>query len=124
MPVTYTIDVAARTVFVSAVDPLTDEDLLAGQAALRADPFFHPDFRQLFDLRQVTAVNRISSNVLRALAAHSAFGPPARRALVVSPEPSAYGLARMFGALVDGKGGEVMVFRDLGDARRWLGLDE
>src|SRR6266550_3627220 len=112
MPATFAIDGLVRTVFVTGGDPLTDADLVDAQRRLRAHPEFDPDFRQLFDLRAVTSLREVSSNALRALATRSAFGPRARRALLVSDEPGLYGVARMFATLTDGHGGDVMVFRD------------
>ena len=44
------------------------------------------------------------------------------RKAIVALSPVAYGMARMYQTMMDGSPVEVEVFRDLQEARRWLGV--
>ena len=120
MPTSYFIDPVRRLVIISADGVLLGAELLAEQKHLASEPLFKPDFSQLFDLTQVTDA-RISAEEVRAMAATTAFGPAARRALIVA-EPLLYGLSRMFQLLLDERGGTLRIFTDRNEAEEWLGL--
>jgi len=114
------IDAALRLVLVRAWGTVSDEELAEHARALRADPRFRPDFRQLGDLRGITTLDATRAGI-RQLAELSPFGAGARRAIVVGSEV-AFGMARMY-ELMRGEGqDEVEVFRDLPAALDWLGI--
>jgi hypothetical protein len=46
-----------------------------------------------------------------------------RKAVAVAPSDLAYGLARMFGTYAESASQTIAVFRAMGDAERWLGID-
>ena len=100
---------------------LSDDDLRGHQAAVRADPKFDPGFRQLWDFRAVSEV-AVSTDCVRDLSRTSSFAEGSRRALVVHSDLQ-FGLARMFQTLTEHTPHVVGVFRDLDEARAWLGLD-
>ncbi len=105
---------------------VTLAELLAHQDRLTADPDFAPGFRQLMDLTQVSRFDTQPSD-LYTVAARKVFGPGSRRAIVAASD-SNFGLARGFelmrAAVTKGKSEEeIMVFRDLAEARQWLGLE-
>ena len=120
MPSSYFIDPVRRLVIISADGVMLGSELLAEQRHLASEPLFERDFSQLFDLTQVTEA-RVTAEDVRAMAAATAFGPKARRALIVS-EPLVYGLSRMFQLLLDERGGTLRIFTDRSEAEAWLGL--
>jgi hypothetical protein len=122
MPVDYVIDKKQGVVVTRAWDKLTDDDVLAHQRRLRADPAFDSGYRQLVDLSPVEQFGLTPGGV-RALAAKDPWGPGARRAFV-SPTDIAFGMTRMHQILLDDQLQEIAVFRTKSEARHWLGLDE
>jgi hypothetical protein len=122
MPGGYTIDVRRGIVFSRAWGQLSGDDVLLHARALGADPGFVPQYRQLFDMRAVTRTN-VSDSAIWTLADDSPFRAGARRAMVMA-STVAYGLARMFETLRDGRGEAFLLTRDIGEAVRWLDLDD
>lgn len=126
MPFDYVIDREAGIVFSTGIGAVTLAELTGHQDRLTSDPDFKPDFRQLVDLTKVDHFNTKLSD-LHALAARNVFGPGSRRAIVANSELH-FGMARGFelmrAALTKGENREeIMVFRDLAEARSWLGLE-
>ncbi|HEY0997499.1 MAG TPA: hypothetical protein VGD77_16000 [Gemmatimonadaceae bacterium] len=118
MPATFEIDHDARLVRSRAWGVLVDDDLARTQAGVRDDPRFEPDYCQLFDFSGVTDV-RLTREGLLALAAHSPYGPTARRAMVV-PNDLGYGMARMY-QMLSGRDPELFrPFRSVEEAMQWL----
>ena len=122
MPVHYRIDRERHFVLTRGVGTLTDEDVLGHQRELRAEAGFESDMNQLIDLSQ-TERFELAAGTLRQIVAMNPFGKGSRRALV-SPSDLAFGMSRMFEAFSDGSEQEVRVFRDMAEAREWLGADE
>lgn len=121
VPASHCIDPGQRLVLRTFEGVLTDEDLLQDQNAMRNAPEYKPEYRQLIDARGVERAE-ISTEVIRDLARASPGAPEARRAFVVASD-LAYGLARMFEIQRTDAPEEVRVFRDVNEARAWLGLD-
>lgn len=121
LPAGYEIDESQRMIFSRAWDVVTAEDLHDHQGLLTRDPRFDPAFSQLWDLRAIDEVT-VESATLRELAQSRSFASGARRALV-APSDVSYGLARMFQSLHDDAPEKVRVFRDVAEARAWLGLE-
>jgi hypothetical protein len=120
MPTSYFIDPVRRLVIIAADGVLTGAELLAEQRHLASEPQFQRDFSQLFDLTRVTEA-QVSAEDIRAMASTTAFGPAARRALIVA-EPLLYGLSRMFQLMLDDRGGTLRIFTDRSEAEAWLGV--
>ncbi len=121
MPADYVIDTQRRTVFSSATGISNTAEIMEHQRKLLADPAFVPDFNQLFDLRDLQSHTATTSD-LQLMAQQEVFGPGSRRAIVVSKDVH-YGMARMFEMMRQGPE-KIAVFRDIDEARRWLGLEE
>lgn len=121
MPADYRIDAQRRLISSAGRGAVTDDDLRGHQARLRSDPAFDPSYDQLWDFSQVTRIE-VTSEALRELAGSRSFKAGARRAMV-TPSDVGFGLARMFQILHDEAPEELRVFRDLGEARSWLGLE-
>lgn len=118
MPAAYRIDRERSLVLSRAWGTLTDDDIRRHYDRLRTDPGFHPDMRQLVDLREVTAVE-VNARYIRESAQRSPFRTGVRRAYVAT-SGVAFGIARMLEAYTDPGGGEVEVFQDIAVAEGWL----
>jgi hypothetical protein len=115
----YTIDKKRRLVLSSGDGVLTKADLLGHMERLSKDPDFDPDFSQVSDFRQVTALE-IGPEDVRQLAQRSIFSPRSRRAFVVKDDLQ-FGLARMFEIHRELKGETgIRVFRTFDEAMDWI----
>jgi hypothetical protein len=120
MPVGYGIDEERQIVLSRAWGILTDGEVVLHARALAADPRFAPHYRQLTAMHDVTRSD-VSASTVEAIASEVPFGAGARRAIVVSSD-TVYGMARMFELLRGTKDDEIVVFRDMDAALKWLGL--
>lgn len=121
MPVTYRIDVENGVVVTAASGSPTAQDILACRATMAADPDFSPDMKQLVDMTQLDKVLASSAD-LRQLAEADPFSTGALRAIVAESDVT-FGVGRMYELLVEKPGAVVKVFRDISDARAWLGIE-
>lgn len=113
------IDVDRRIVFSYGQEDFTYADALGHIERLGRDPQFHPDFRQIIDLRDVTDP-QLSADQVRALARHNVFNPDSRRAMVASSDAS-FGLARMFDTIRELRGETgIRVVRTLSEGAEWV----
>jgi hypothetical protein len=119
MAVSFRVDTANAIVFSEAHGRLTGDDLLDFQKRLREDPDFSGDSRHLLDLRDLDRID-VSMAVIRRLAAGHVFQRGSRQAYVVTSN-QAFALARVFRALAAESSGDLEIFRDLEQAREWLG---
>ncbi|MGH0037230.1 MAG: STAS/SEC14 domain-containing protein [Myxococcota bacterium] len=101
---------------------ITAEGLLEWTEQLRGDPDFSAEVDQLVDLRRATGVSMETSEVRSFAQGQPLFKPAARRAVVVGSEFD-FGMARMFQVMRGDEAGEIRVFRDIDEARRWLAVD-
>ncbi len=102
---------------------VTKEDISGQVEGFKTDPAFEPRFNHLIDARGATRID-LSSDGMRAVSMHSIFNEKSRRA-VVAEKDETFGIARMYQSLREAheKPDQVQVFRDMAEARRWLGLD-
>lgn len=125
MSVEYQIDAGRQVVFTRCFGTITITDLWDTVQHLRNDPAFNPDLRQLIDLSELTGMNATFEEIWHF--ARDKDGDPfsgSSRRAVVAPQNFAYGLARMYEASrEDRDDGGFRVFRNMAEAREWLGLD-
>jgi hypothetical protein len=121
MPASYLIDQPRGVVFSRAWGVLTDEEILAHAVTLRSDTRFTPGLRQVADFREPTKLAVTSDGVRRA-AKNNPFGPDARRSFV-APLDETLGMLRMFGIYLNADDSQFRIFRTLGPAMEWVGLD-
>ncbi len=121
MPVTYHIDKINKMVFVNATGEFTAEDFRIYRRGLVDDPEFDPHYSVLFDFRSITEF-RMSSAEMRGFSMESISHKRARRAYLV-PTGEVYGMPRMHSSLSNFESDTFQIFRDMAEARRWLGLD-
>lgn len=119
MPINYSIDKDLGVVFSSWHGVVADSEVIEFSRKLYNDPEFHPDFRNLADLRQLTG-DKMTGHSVRAIAASSRFSVKARRAIVVSRDLE-YGFSRMYQTEAEfHRGAAPQVFRNLSEALAWL----
>jgi hypothetical protein len=122
MPATYRIDATRRLVVSTGSGTLTGDEMRGHQARLKSDPEFESDMDQLMDFTGVEHVE-ITPQEVPQLAYDNPFREGSRRAIVVQ-QPLPYGLVRMFQAMTEPHGAEIKLFHEVGEAMRWLGLEE
>jgi hypothetical protein len=121
MPVDYTIDKSLKMVFSVAHGELTDQDVFSHQEKLRNDPDFDPNYSQLADCTKVTKAEDLSTDAIYELARRNPFTVKSKRAFV-APKKLLYGLLRMFQILTVDYADDLNVFKELSEAREFLGL--
>ena len=121
MPIKCYVDNMKEIVFAAGTGILTAEDVRTQRRRIIDDPEFQPYYDLLIDLSGVTEF-QISSAEMRVISIEQIFNKRTRRAYVV-PTEAAYGMLRMHTILSDAEPDEMQVFRDIAEARSWLGLD-
>ncbi len=123
MPINSQIDSSLGVVFSTFHGVVTKEDISGQVEGFNTDSAFQPSFDHLIDARGATRFD-LSSDDMRLVSMHSIFNEKSRRA-VVAEKDGMFGMARMYQLLREAheKPDQVQVFRDMAEARRWLGLD-
>jgi hypothetical protein len=121
MPGSYLIDLQQGLVFSRGWGVLTDGELHWHAETLGADPRFHSDLRQICSFLEVSET-RVSPEGVRTLAQMNPFRRDSRRAVVV-PSDLIFGLTRMFEAHTNSDHEQFRIFRTLGPAFEWVGVD-
>lgn len=123
MPQELQLDTTQRVVWTRCWGVLSDADIAGHQAALRNDPRFKPDFRQLVDTHEVTEV-QVSARMVLKMGESRLFAPEAKRAYVVTRDVM-FGLVRMYGLCQELRGrAEIQAFRTRAEAIDWLGVED
>ena len=118
MPAQYTIDPTRRLVMTSISPPLTSLELIQCCRSLAADGHFSPNFNQLYEVHE-GALLSMGYNDASAVKELDPFSESSLRAFVVHTEHD-FGIARMYEQV---RGGNIRVFRSMGEARQFLGLN-
>jgi hypothetical protein len=121
MPSSYLIDVPRSIVFSRGWGVLTDSELISHANTLRADSRLAPGFQQVVDFRDLTEM-RVTSAGVTSIARHNPFPSDARRAIVVASD-AVLGMVRMFQISMEADSENFGIFRELGPALQWIGLD-
>ena len=120
MPITYERDDARRRITVTTIGIVGLDDMMAVIDRQAAEGTWQ--YGVLYDSRRVASVAsqtdvRAGLKHVESLSrAHGARGPVA----FVTTMPAAYGMVRMYSTLAGQIQQAVEVFRDIGDAERWL----
>ena len=122
MPAFYRIDLRAGVVFTLVEGHVTNEELLAHQRRMSADPKFRPTMNHVIDARAVTAT-AVTAFGVRVLATPSIFAAGSRRAIIVGSASHSSGYLHMFKNLRSQSGEDIQAFSTVEDAHRWLGLE-
>lgn len=118
MPATYVIDATNRIVLFVLGGAVTLRELAHEITRLNNDPGFDPGFAELLDFTGVTEVE-ISFADSKSLQELDPFFSGSKRALVVGPQSSAYGTARMYQMMRKGKT-PAEIFKSRKEALSWL----
>ncbi len=125
MPISYTIDRQRNLVLTTATGVLTDEELLDHKRQLIADPEFEPGMKELSDVRRIERLD-VSPAGVRRLAAldeeHVDRLGEDYRLAIVAPADASFGTARMYQILTESSVQNIGVFRDMEEAKDWLGV--
>ena len=121
MSISFRIDNSLGVVFTKVEGVVNFQDIGDHQQALLQDPDFDPSFDHLLDGTEVLAIE-LSADEWREVASTRLFGKGSRRAFVVPDRHAIYGMFRMFRMLRDAEPDDIQVFRDIDEARKWLGL--
>ena len=120
MPITYQRDDARRRIVVTTIgivgldDMLAVTDRQAGEGTWRYGVLY--DSRRVASVASQTDVRTGVAHVEALSRTHGRRGPVA----FVTTVPAAFGMVRMYSTLSDQVHQAVEVFRDIGDAERWL----
>lgn len=125
VPIHFRVDTGDRCVHVTGSDPLTDEDVTQYQHHLAAHPDHGAGFDQLVDLTGVDGLVVTVEGVKLAARLTDTWADHIGgcKLAIVTSSVVAYGMARMFSAYAS-QSLDIRIYKDLGEARRWLGLDE
>jgi hypothetical protein len=122
-PWTLEVDSVHQAAIVTVRGELADDGLLEIYREIRKAPDIRAGFSLLIDLQDADGRGVTSAGVQALADAPLVFSAEAQRAVVV-PSDLGFGMARMYEMLREEGSGRMRVFRDRGEARRWLGLDE
>lgn len=127
MPIEYQIDHTRRLVTAQGRNVLSDQDVFNYQQAVWSRPDL-AGYDELMDMRAVERIALPSGDRVRQLAALSASMdvPRASKFAIVASQDLAFGLGRMYQihrSLQESSTKEIGVFRTLGDAMTFLGID-
>lgn len=122
MPASYQIDKPLGLIITKGQGVLTGQDIRTHRQRLLDDPNFDPSYNQIIDLRDVVKFAVVGAE-MSGIATDSIFNEKSRRAIVAEKDVD-FGMARMYEMYGEANPSQVIVFRDMAEARRWLGLDE
>jgi hypothetical protein len=126
MGIQYVIDEHFGLVVAEARGHVEDRDLLDYAKRLLADPDRTRAKHELVDLRRVDDSSEVSSAGVRRLAEfwsdRSAMMAGGRLA-IIAPSEVGYGMSRMYQILRSDGPDSIQVFRQRGEALRWLDVD-
>lgn len=124
MPIDCEIDSEAGIVYTTIVGQVSANEVIEKLAAVITSTGYRPGFNGLIDLTKssYTPKGNEVRQIAQLLVSHNARIGHSRSALVVSRDLG-YGLARMFQEMADESVIETRIFRDMTEARTWLGLN-
>src|SRR5256885_2044489 len=108
MPMVVNVDVGRRLILTTGSGVLTTEDVVSARQQALGNPAFDPTYNELFDIREVTAVQMSGAEMAR-IAASSVLTRRVRRAFVAKTHVQ-YNMARMFSSLSEPHEQNVHVF--------------
>ena len=126
MPIRYRIDRELALVFTTVEGVVDDEDVLGYVREFPNDPDFEPGCGGLIDARGLERIEVTGDGVRSAahLTARLAEVFRGAKVAIVAVTDAAFGVARMYQGVRGEVPYEIRIFRDLAEARRWLGLPE
>ena len=121
MALRYEINTERKNIRVTAAGEVSPEDFVDLHHRFAAAPDVRADFSILFDLRHAQSpCNGFSSDGVQTLATLPNILSPASRRAIVVRSVLGFGIARMYGLRRGDRMTDFGVFRDLGEAERWI----
>jgi hypothetical protein len=126
MPLDHQVDEEHNLLVSRATGELDVASLLSYMESVRQEKRLRPGYRSFVDLSGADLCRVDAHAVRRAAEVVRRFehGDEPVRVAFLAPQDVAFGLARMYGVLVESLRREVGVFRDAAAAYAWLGLSE
>lgn len=127
MRITNRIDKDLHTVFVEVAGEVSVEDLMCNKMKIIDDPDYRKNFNMLLDLSKATpapSVNLDKVKMSKKFAELVQFVSGDCRWAVCAPGDDAYAFSSMYAALSSDLKITTGVFRNIDEAREWLGLEE
>jgi hypothetical protein len=125
MPISHRYDPELRTLFVELTGEVTANELVDAARKLSSDESVPPGHNELVDLSGIaqTDVTGATLRHVASLYASTDRRPEESRVAIYAPGDLYFGLSRMYGAFRDPSPVQIQIFRELAEARAWLGLD-
>jgi hypothetical protein len=124
MPINYSIDTDKGVVYTTASDVLTEDELFEHKRKLVSDPEFKPGFVELSDVRFITELRVSADDIQRFVMQDRSEAEQLqdfKLAIIVSGSTE-FGLGIMYETMSSESSANVRIFRDMGQAREWLGI--
>lgn len=124
MPIEYKINSELRTVFTTAWGQLSISELPEYLKRLVADSQYESTFGVLVDASALEGVG-LTPEAMRHFAESTrdtAQGLAGARVSIYAPTDVIYGMMRMYQIIREEAPYEIQIFREMNEARRWLGL--
>ena len=124
MSVTYTLDCAQRTLFITATGDLNRSMLEDAFDQVCTDPAFAPTFDTVVDFSAVIQLNLDMMDIQKLVARiQKNTEPQGRFAIITGTDQGRYSLGVYFKALAEGVSEtQLRIFRTADEANLWLGL--
>ena len=123
MPITYSIDHERGVVLTTASGVLTDDELLHHKRKMTSDPNFKPGLVGLSDIREIAEL-AVTTEGIRSLVKQDALDAERLKGFklaIVASDDVVFGMARMYQTMTQDNVFNVRIFRDLDEAKKWLG---
>lgn len=125
MTVKYNFFEEWKLVWVKISDTATFEHMTAYLKSLSKDPRYRPPMKKLVDFRECRdyALTREEAEKFAGLNIELSSVFTNEKCAIVAPGDLEYGMSRAHEMYTTGSGLDIAVFRQLGDALDWLGID-
>jgi ATP phosphoribosyltransferase regulatory subunit HisZ len=124
MPISHRFDSSMNVLFVEMRGALSDEELLQYAKTATTDTEIPRFCHELIDLRGAEGQGASTESLRRVAATFqdAEQAPEGVKIALVASSDAAYGIARMYQAFRAGSQAVFHVFRQMDEARAWLGL--
>jgi hypothetical protein len=124
MPMNYELDTTRGLILTTASGILTDAEFRTCTVRLLQDEHIHANMRELCDFQAVTRFE-VTSVTVQWTADAERRHPflSGRRLAIVVASDIVYGMSRMYQLLSEDHFPTLAVFRDLAEAKAWLGIE-
>ena len=126
MPLRYKIIANKRLVYVVGTEIVTIDDLVENIKELSEDPLYTAPMRKLVDYRRLEKIelSMKESEIFAQEKERRKRVFDHEQCAIVAPKDVNFGIARMHTSLMNQSTMTAKVFRDLEDARAWLGIEK